>query len=108
MLALADTTHVSGDILKNMYGSYLESDMVQLAHHGTYPGYASLYHAIKAPVLIWPSNMQNVTEQISNSAVVAAISYATDIYVSNAGTITLELPYVPINNKQEFLDSLGG
>ena len=108
MLALTDTTHVSGDILKNMYGSYLESDMVQLAHHGTYPGYASLYHAIKAPILIWPSNMQNVTEQISNSAVVAAISYATDIYVANAGTITLALPYTPINNKQEFLDSLGG
>lgn len=108
MLALADTTHVSGDILRNMYGTYLESDMVQLAHHGTYPGYASLYSTIKAPMLIWPSNLTNAKTQISNSAVAAAVSYATDIYLANSGNVTLTLPYTPINNKQEFLDSLNG
>ena len=108
MLALADTTHVSGDILRNMFGSYLESDMVQLAHHGTYPGYASLYNTIKAPVLIWPSNLTNAKAQITNGAVVAAVNHATDIYIANSGTITLSLPYTPINNKQQFLDSLNG
>lgn len=108
MLALADTTHVSGDILKNMYGTYLESDMVQLAHHGTYPGYASLYNTIKAPVLIWPSNMKNVKAQITNGAVVAALNQATDVYVANSGNITLPIPYTPINNKQELLDSING
>ena len=91
-----------------MYGTYLESDMVQLAHHGTYPGYASLYSTIKAPILIWPSNLTNAKTQISNSAVAAAVSYATDIYLANSGNVTLTLPYTPINNKQEFLDSLNG
>ena len=108
LMALADTTHVSGDILRNMYGAYLESDMVQLAHHGTHPGYASLYHAIKAPVLLWPSNMSNVKAQFTNSAVVAAVSYASDIYVANSGMVTLNLPYTPINNKQQLIESLGG
>jgi hypothetical protein len=108
MLALADTTHVSGDVLKNMYGSYLESDMVQLAHHGTYPGYASLYNAIKAPVLIWPSNLANAKTQITNGAVVAAVNHATDVYIANIENITLTLPYTPVNNKQQFLDSLNG
>ena len=106
MLALADTTHVSGDILKNTYGAYLESDMVQLAHHGTHPGYASLYNAIKAPVLIWPSNLANAKAQITNGAVAAAVGQATDIYIANSGNITLKLPYTFVNNKQEFLDSL--
>ena len=108
MLALADTTHVSGDILREMYGAYLESDMVQLAHHGTYPGYASLYNAIKAPILIWPSNLTNAKTQITNSAVAAAVNHATDIYLANSGNVTLDIPYTPINNKQQFLDSLDG
>ena len=108
MLALADTTHVSGDILRNMYGSYLESDMVQLAHHGIHPGYASLYNTIKAPILIWPSNLATAKEHITNGAVIAAVNQATDIYMANSGNITLELPYTPINNKQEFLNSLNG
>ena len=108
MLALADTTHISGDILRDMYGSLLESDMVQLAHHGTFPGYATLYNTIKAPVLIWPSNLQNAKAQISNGAVAAAVSHATDVYVANSGNETLELPYTPINNKEQFLESLGG
>ena len=108
MLALADTTHVSGDILREMYGAYLESDMVQLAHHGTYPGYASLYNTIKAPILIWPSNLTNAKTQITNSAVAAAVNHATDIYLANSGNVTLDIPYTPINNKQQFLDSLDG
>lgn len=108
MLALADTTHISGDIMHNMYGSYLQSDMVQLAHHGTFPGYASLYNAIKAPVLIWPSNLQNATKQQNDGAVIAAINNATDIYVVNSGTVTIDLPYTQINNKQQFLQSIGG
>ena len=106
MLALADTTHVSGDILKNMFGKYLESEMVQLAHHGTHPGYASLYDTIKSKVLIWPSNYKNVAAQITNSAVVAALNQATDVYVVNENDITITLPYTHINNKQEILDKI--
>ena len=108
MLALADTTHVSGEILRTMYGSYLESEMVQLAHHGTYPGYASLYNTIKAPILIWPSNLQNAKDQITDGAVSAAVKHASDIYIANSGNVTFELPYTPINNKQQFLESIGG
>lgn len=106
LLALADTTHVSGDILKNMYGDYLQSDMVQLAHHGTYPGYANLYDTIKGKVLIWPSNYQNATAQITNNAVVAAVNQATDIYIANDKDITLSIPYTYVNNKQEILDKI--
>ena len=105
-LILSDTTHVSGDIMRSMYGTYLESEMVQLAHHGTYPGNASLYEMIKGKVLIWPSNYANVKAQQTNTAVVAAIKHASDIYVANAGDITLNIPYTIVNNKDEFLSKI--
>ena len=103
LLILADTTHASGDIMRNMYGSHLQSEMVQLAHHGTYPGNASLYEAIKGKVLIWPSNYANVKKQITNLAVVNALKHATDVYVCNVDHITLNLPYTLVNNKEAFM-----
>ena len=103
-LILADTTHVSGDIMRNMYGSHLESEMVQLAHHGTHPGNPSLYEAIKGKVLIWPSNYTNVKNQITNLAVTNALKHATDVYVCNVENITLSLPYTFVNNKASFME----
>ena len=41
-------------------------------------------------------------------SVTAAVNNATDIYVVNSGNVTLNLPYTPINNKQDFLNSVGG
>ena len=82
--------------------------MVQLAHHGTYPGYANLYDTIKGKVLIWPSNYQNAAAQITNTAVVAAVNQATDIYIANEKDITLPLPYTYVNNKQEILNKIKG
>lgn len=106
MIALADTTHVTSKTLENNFGSYLQSEMVQLAHHGTYPGYASLYTKINAKVLIWPSNYSNAESQITNSAVAAAVKYATDVYVANKSNITLKIPYTCVNNKQQFLTDI--
>lgn len=106
LLALADTTHLSGDIMRNTYGAHLESEMVQLAHHGTYPGNASLYNTIKGKVLIWPSNLTNVKAQINNTAVVAALNQASDVYLANTATVTLTLPYTILNNKEDFMSSI--
>ena len=108
MLALADTTHVSGDILKNNFGAYLQSEMVQLAHHGIHPGYASLYETVKGQVLLWPSNLENAKSTITDNAVATAVKHASDVYVANSGDVTLSIPYTIVNNKQEFLDSIGG
>ena len=81
--------------------------MVQLAHHGTYPGYASLYETIKGKVLIWPSNLNNAQATITDNAVATAVKHASDVYVCNSGDITLKIPYTIINNKQDFLTSIG-
>ena len=107
VLALADATHTVSTILQNTYGSYLKSDIVQLAHHGTYPGHASLYSKINASVLLWPSNTANAKKMYSDSAVKEALSRAKDVYLSKNVDVTLTLPYTVKNNKQEFLKSIG-
>ena len=107
VLALADATHTVSTILQNTYGSYLKSDIVQLAHHGIYPGYASLYGKINASVLLWPSNTANAKKMYSDSAVKEAVSRAKDVYLAKNIDVTLTLPYTVKNNKQEFLKSIG-
>lgn len=107
ILALADATHTVSTILQDTYGSYLKSDMVQLAHHGTYPGHASLYTKINAPVLLWPTNTANAKAQYSNSAVKEALAKAKDVYLSKDVDVTLPLPYNVQNNKQAFIKSIG-
>ena len=107
ILALADATHTISTILQNTYGTYLKSDIVQLAHHGTYPGHASLYTKINASVLLWPSNTENAKKQYSDSAVKEALAKAKDVYLAKDVDVTLKLPYSVKNNKNDFLKSIG-
>ena len=106
VLLLADTTHVSGRIMENAFGSYLKSDMVQLAHHGQFPSNSSLYKAVAAKVLLWPANYASGKALIKQHGGVinTALSYASDVYVSDSNLTTLPLPYVIINNKDNELN----
>ena len=91
-----------------MYGSYLKSDMVQIAHHGMYAGYPNLYETIQAKVLIWPSNAKCLKQQRNDSTVKAALKYASDLYIVNTSqNTTLNLPHTIKNNKQSVLNSVG-
>ena len=107
ILALADATHTVSTKLQDTYGSLLKSDIVQLAHHGTHPGHASLYTKINASVLLWPSNTANAKAQYSNSAVKEALAKAKDVYLAKNVDVTFNLPYTIQNNKQAFLRSIG-
>ena len=104
-MLLADTTHVSGKIMEDMFGTYLKSDMVQLAHHGMAPSNASLYKFIQADVLLWPSTYNHAETRFGQYASVinVALEYAEDVYVSDVALTTLKLPYVIKNNKQDEL-----
>lgn len=106
VLLLADTTHASGRILENTFGAHLESDMVQLAHHGQYPSNASLYTRVQAKVLLWPSNYATGNDNLKNHGGVIdiALSYASDVYLSDSAYTTLPLPYVIVNNKESELE----
>lgn len=105
VMLLADTTHVSGKIMEDMFGTHLKSDMVQLAHHGMAPSNASLYKHIQADVLLWPNNYGDAGVRYGQYASVinVALGYAEDLYVSGSSLTTLKLPYVIKNNKQDEL-----
>jgi beta-lactamase superfamily II metal-dependent hydrolase len=111
ILLLADTTHKSGKIIEDTYGDHLRSTMVQLAHHGLAPSYASLYEKIQAKVLIWPSIYSYASEnyQLYNDPISKALSYASDVYLADfedGYTLTLKLPYTAINNKEAVISKL--
>ncbi len=69
IMMLADTHNIANTILSDMYGAYLKSDLVQVAHHGGIGGTCAVYTCIDAefaffttsdellPVYIsWPYN----------------------------------------------------
>jgi beta-lactamase superfamily II metal-dependent hydrolase len=107
-LLLGDAYDDVAPFLTSTYGSYLKSDMVQLAHHGTYPGTEALYTNINAQVLFWPSDAVNAKNRYNESGKYGplrkAISVAKDVYLASEGTVTLTLPYTIKNNKDAFLN----
>lgn len=111
------TTMLLGDacddvpkFLTSAFGTYLKSDMVQLAHHGTYPGTETLYSNINAPILFWPSCASNVKARYNSNgheSLRKAISIAKDVYLAGDGTTTVSIPCKIVNNKSAFMKRMG-
>jgi hypothetical protein len=56
MLWLGDANNNESRFLCAMYGKYLESDSVSLAHHGNIGCENDLYNTVKATTVWWPHN----------------------------------------------------
>jgi hypothetical protein len=112
ILLLADTTHTSGRIIENVYGDYLKSDMVQLAHHGMWASYLSLYQCAKADVVLWPNTKEGIKNGNSpwynDKVVLGALEMAEDLYVSDVDNTTLTIPHTLTHNKDRVLEYLKG
>ncbi len=104
VLLLADTTHKSGAVLERVWGSYLESTMVQIAHHGMWASNASLYDTVKAEVLLWPNTKDGMKDWLSDTTVASALNPAKDVFLAESGLVTIKLPHKIENNKQAFVD----
>ncbi len=109
IMILADTCYASGPILHNMWGEHLKSDIVQMAHHSMYPSVESIYHDIKAEVILHSAMYSGLKDFIkptqSWAAVMeAAFSYAKDMHVSDSLGEVITLPYEIHNNKEEMLE----
>ncbi len=109
IMLLADTCYASGPILNKLWGDYLRSDIMQIAHHGVWPSVVDIYNSIQAQTIIFPAMYKNLKNYIYNSSsyqsvVLAALDYAKDIYVTDAKTFVIELPYTIQNNKEEMLE----
>lgn len=109
-MLLGDALSKAAEWLTSTYGSYLKSDMVQLAHHGTTPGTEALYSNINAPILFWPSATANVKDKYNkadHASLRKAIAVASDVYLASDGSKTLTIPCTIVNNKAAFLSRMG-
>ena len=106
-MILADTGYYSGPILDDMWGDYLKSDILQVAHHGQWPSVESIYHKIAAQVVIVPAKLSRYKDDISDSQweaqTGAFLSYAKDLYTACDAPIMIELPHVLQNNKDQMV-----
>ena len=107
-MILGDTCYESGPIMHKMWGDYLKSDMVQIAHHGLWPSVESIYHDIKAEIVIVPARLSRYKYDISDSRwkkqTTAYLSYAKDLYTACDEPIMIELPYKFKNNKDAMVN----
>ncbi len=104
VLLLGDSTSASTRIMEYVWGSYLQADMVQLAHHGMWAGTGSFYQFVQGKVLLWPTNNGTVPNWLSDEPVMYAVYYAEDLYVADYNKLTtLKLPYETVKNKADVL-----
>ncbi len=57
-LFLADAEAQTTNLLNNMYGSTLKSDIMQIAHHGFSGGSTALYQKIAPKWTLWPTSQE--------------------------------------------------
>jgi phosphoribosyl 1,2-cyclic phosphodiesterase len=105
-MLLADTTHTSGRILENMFGDFLKSDMVQLAHHGMWASYPSLYEHVAASIVLWPNVERFAKDWLADKPIATAIGLADDVYISGSGNTVLSLPHTLEGNKAAVIEML--
>ena len=110
IMLLADTAYESGPILNKLWGSYLQSNILQVAHHGQWASVEEIYHSIKAETLLIPAVTWRLKEYLlikeGVSTMKAYLKYAVDLYVSGDEMQIIELPYVIQNNKNAALQAV--
>jgi hypothetical protein len=109
-MLLADTCYDSAPIMIKMWGDYLNSDIMQVAHHGIWPSIKELYDSVKGEVAIYPAARRNLCNYIRDArwaaSTEAILKYAKDIYIACDSMIKIDLPYSVKNNKEQVLSEL--
>ena len=101
-LSTGDATGNGMQICTKMYGDYLQSDIVQVCHHGygtwgNDSGMIQAYRTINAPTVLWPQGLNafpTYKTQAYNAVVFEVPNYK-EVYVSGAegDSIVLPIPY---------------
>lgn len=65
---LADAQRYQSRYLCSMYGSYLRSDIVQLAHHGNIGCEIPIYEAIYPTIVLWPHQPRQYSDWVKDNS----------------------------------------
>lgn len=105
VMCLGDAYTVTSKRLVKMYGEYLKSDMVQIAHHGYVGGTNELYKNIAATVNLWPGGVEafggkrNLSGESYNKYALSLAS-VKETYVAGNKVFKFTIPYTPDPNNQ--------
>ena len=110
IMFLADTYVTSARILHNMWGNYLNSDIMQIAHHGQWPSISEIYDDIQGQLVLVPALKQNYKNDVVDSQWIGVtntvMKYAKDLSISCDKVEKIDLPYKIKNNKDTVLNEL--
>lgn len=94
IMQLGDCGPIASELNISMYGDYLKSDIMQVAHHGSSGALAQHNEIIDADVVLWPSNKDGFLayqDQVYNQP----LYEAEIIYLAEGNVTVLPLPYDP-------------
>ncbi|NLK68455.1 MAG: hypothetical protein GX283_04765 [Clostridiaceae bacterium] len=94
-LLLGDSNYTECTILVSRYGSYLKSDIVQVAHHGYNASNVGVYFCADAKVSLYSTPLKRYEQIKSTSSNKVIHEISEEIYIAENGTASLKLPYTP-------------
>ena len=101
-LSTGDATGNGMEICTKMYGDYLQSDLVQVCHHGygtwgNDTAMSQAYRIINAPTVLWPQGLEHYDthKTLAYNAVLFEVPNYKEVYVSGSegDTVTIPIPY---------------
>jgi len=95
ILLTGDLYTTSSDIIVDMFGDHLKSDIVQIPHHGYAGGTVGLYNHVQAEMCMFPTPVSEYLKVKDKSYNAAAIKIAKQVLVLNGkkDMMVLNLPY---------------
>lgn len=94
-LFLGDSNVEESTIMVARYGSYMKSDIIQVAHHGYNGSNVGIYFCADAKVALYPTCQSRYQDCLSSEANRTVHRISKEIYLSGNGTVALNLPYSP-------------
>lgn len=93
VLFLGDTNTFGSNMLCKRYGTYLDSDIVQVAHHGFDGGNVEVYDYISAKIALFPTRQDKFDENLYREANKKVLELSEENYIAGNGTVAFKLPY---------------
>ncbi len=97
-LVTGDASNAALNVATQMYGDYLKSDFVQVAHHGGSTGTAAVsktYTLAASPVVLWPTGLEYYPKRLNSPQNVTILELAStkEIFVAGSREVRFTLPY---------------
>jgi beta-lactamase superfamily II metal-dependent hydrolase len=94
-LFLGDANVAECTIVVSRYGSYVKSDIVQVAHHGYNASNVGIYFCADPKVALYSTKQNKFDENLHSESNSKVTELCKEIFIAGNGTAALKLPYTP-------------